>query len=518
MAGGNLSPRQKMINLMYLVLTAMLALNVSAEILKAFADINSSLEKSNTTVESRVSGLYEQFAKKMDDEPEKTKPNFDKSQQIKALVADLNKVIVDAKTKLTDEGGNKNGKDDEEDYMVQDGTKRLKSESDIDISTRLLVEDPQGGIPQLGQNLKAKLDEFRNKANALLGKDAEGRVLIPDTKPTNDGKSWLESSFSSMPLAGAITVLTKLQNDLKNTEAETVQYLLGDIDKATFKFNTLAAKVIAPRNILQGQTAEAEILLVAYDSRQQLDITAGGSRVNCVDGVGKLTLSGSTVGEKNINGVITVPDPSGGAAKTYPFSIPYNVSPPAASVSPTKMNVFYIGLENPVSVSAAGVASNKVFPSISAGTISGGGSSYIVKVTTPGTVNVSVAAEVDGKRTQMGSFPFRVKYVPDPIPQAGGMATGQIASGTFKATGGIIATLKDFDFDLRFNIVRFRMIYLAARQDPKVEFSTGPAWTGTMQNYINSAKPGDTFIFDEIQARGPDGIARKLTTATYRLQ
>ena len=143
MAGGTLSPRQKMINLMYLVLTALLALNVSAEILKAFAQIDNSLQVGNSSTSTKTSDKMAAF-KKLTDKDEKAKPNYEKAEQVRKICATLLADIRSVKDKLVAEGGNKNGKADEDDYEIKDGLKRLKSEDNIDISSRIMVAEPGG--------------------------------------------------------------------------------------------------------------------------------------------------------------------------------------------------------------------------------------------------------------------------------------------------------------------------------------------------------------------------------------
>jgi gliding motility-associated protein GldM len=519
MAGEKLSNRQKMINMMYLVLTALLALNVSAEVLKAFADIKQNLDRTNTTVESKNKGLYSAFAKKAADEPEKYKSNYEKAMQVQATSEALIKYIGEVENVMIDEAGKKDGKADATDY--QEGKPgRLLREDDIDASTRLLVGEAGKGTP-LGLGLVSKVQEARSKYFGYVepAKQAEFKAKILLQEPVGEGsKTWLQSTFGSMPVAGAMTQLTKLKNDVRNSETEMVSYLLNDVDAESFKFDQLVAQVIAPTNILQGQSAEARILLVAYDSRRDLNISVGGASITTQAGIGTYKLPNQGIGNKKIGGNIFVKDASG-VNKPYPFEFEYLVSAPSASVTADKMNVFYIGVDNPVTVAVAGVPNRDVRASMSNGTMnSAGDGKYNVRVSAPGESNVSVSAMVGGKSVSFGTKLFRIKRIPTPNASAGGLQPGSVPAGSFKVQGGVVAILKDFDFDARFNVEGFRFIYLPMKQDPRVDNATGPRFTGNMQNMMNAAKPGDTFVIDNIRARGPDGTPRQLDAITYRLQ
>lgn len=526
MASGNASPRQKMINMMYLVLTAMLALNVSAEILKAFAMINQSLEDTNSSIGQKNTALYAAFEKKLADEPGKTKAAYDKAMVVKRESEALLQFIGDIKARMIDMGGNKNGKEDAGDYKTEQGVRTVTEDGNIDISSQLLV-NPEGKSA-LGKELMDKINAYRKAVLAVIPTADQGKVKVymeeaKDPAPaTGSGvkKNWLQSNFGEMPLSGVVTLFTKFESDIRNTETEVVGYLLGAIDAASFKFDQLEAKVIAKSNyVLTGQDYEADVLLVAYDSRQALDIRLeGGGAVPVEAGMGRYKVKASAEGQRKWGGFIVVKDGNGQETK-YPFNAEYTVAKPAAVISPDKMNVFYIGVDNPVSISAPGVIPSNLLPSMTAGSISGKDGKYTVRVTQPGTVDVSVRGKgADGKPTPvLGQSTFRVKYVPDPIATVGGLESGQVGTAQFKAQGGMIALLKDFVFDLRFEIVSFRMIYIAPRRDPEVVNVTGPVFSGQAQQIVRNAKPGDRFIFDEVRAVGPDKVTRKLNAVTYGL-
>ncbi|MFN3529775.1 MAG: gliding motility protein GldM [Bacteroidia bacterium] len=527
MASGQQSPRQKMINMMYLVLTAMLALNVSAEILKAFAMINQSLEDTNVSIAQKNAALYAAFDAKMREEPGKTEASFKKAQQVKKESETLLNYITDLKNHLIDLGGNKNGEVDEGDFKEQQGVRSVIEDGNIDISSHVLVNPD--GKSERGLELMNMINTYRNNVIAQIPAEDRAKVKIyveeaKDPEPaagTGVRKNWLQSNFGDMPLSGVITLFSKYESDIRNTETEVISYLLGAIDASSLKFDQVIAKVIPKSNyVLVGQEYEADIMLVAFDSRQDLDIRLeDGTKVPVEGGLGRYKMKVTSEGSKTLAGFINVNKPGGGVDQMR-FETSYTVAKPAAVVSPDKMNVFYIGVENPVSISAPGVTPSNLRPSISGGgSITGKDGKYVVKVTQPGKVMVDVRGQgEEGKPAQLlGASEFRVKYVPDPLATVGGLDPGQVGTAQFKAQGGMIALLKDFDFDLRFDIQSFRMIYIAPRRDPEVVTVSGPIFTGQAQTIIRNAKPGDRFIFDEIKAMGPDKVTRKLPAATYGL-
>lgn len=527
MAAGNIGPRQKMINMMYLVLTAMLALNVSAEILKAFAMINQSLEDTNVSISQKNVVLYAAFEDKMKDEPGKTKASYDKAMIVKRESQAMLAYIRSIKTEMIDLGGNKNGEEDEGDYKVVQGVRTVIEDGNIDISSHMLVNPD--GKSEKGAALMSKINAYRKAVAGVLPAADRSKVKIyveeaksPEAASgSNVKKNWLQSNFGDMPLSGVITLFTKFESDVRNTETEVVAHLLGAIDAASYKFDNLEAKVIAKSNyVLTGQEYEADVLLVAYDSRQELDIRLeGGGTVPVEAGLGRYKVRASAEGMRKWGGFIVVKNPGTGEETRYPFNSEYTVAKPAAVISPDKMNVFYIGVDNPVSISAPGVTPANLMPSMTPGNISGKEGKYTVKVSQPGEVTVEVRGKgPDGKSTAvLGASKFRVKYVPDPIATIGGLDGGQVGTAQFKAQGGMIALLKDFVFDLRFEIQSFRMIYMAPRQDPQVIMVNGPIYSAPAAAIIRNAKPGDRFIFDEVKAIGPDRVTRKLNPVTYGL-
>ena len=532
MSSGNLTPRQKMINLMYLVLTAMLALNVSAEILKAFTVINNSLSKTNASVSAKNASSFTAFSEEASKNA-KAKPNFEKADKLRnttqELIDSVNAIKFDMIAVYT---GNKNGIVDEGDFEMMGGTKMYVSRRDRDVATHIMVDAKDQNGYNRGEGLEKLISETRKKISSLVpAGSVELYLEDPVGQKAGPGvtaKSWREAYFAEMPLTAALTFLTKLESDAINTEEEVLNFLMRDVAARQHKFEDLTAKVIAKNSyVLTGQDYEADILLVAYDKSTSHPVKIDGQDITVDGGMGKYKVRANTPGPKKYTGHIAVPDPVTGVDSLYAFEAEYMVARPAAVVSPTKMNVFYIGVDNPVSISAAGMAASSLRASISGGgnskiTPDAGEGNYIVRVSAPTKIGefakVNVSASVDGSTMSMGTSDFRVKFIPDPIPTVGGIKLSSIPSNQFSAQRGVIPMLDNFDFDVRFLVTGFRVIYLKPRQDPKVSSVSGASFNPEMLGWVRNANPGDRFVIDNIKVRGPDGRVRTLTSATYAIR
>ncbi|MFN8321631.1 MAG: GldM family protein [Chitinophagales bacterium] len=234
--------------------------------------------------------------------------------------------------------------------------------------------------------------------------------------------------------------------------------------------------------------------------------------------MGKLEQGGSGVGERKYTGIIRVKNPTGGYT-FYPFEGSYQVAAKAVVVSPIKMNVLYIGVDNPMKISVPGVGQGDVSASLAgAGTLSkNSDGTYTANVTGVGKCQINVSAKIEGKVQSMGSEEFRIKRIPDPVPMTSGkLRGGNVQSGTMKAQSGILALLENFDFDARFNVVSFQMVFSSKGEIFKAE-SPGPGFTAQMKGFIDRAKPKDIIFIDEIKVVGPDKQPRKLGQIAFTI-
>lgn len=530
MAGGKLSPRQKMIGMMYLVLTALLALNVSKEIINAFVTVNDSLEASNTNTTSRNERIYADFQKAMQNDPTKVGPFNTKAQSAKKLSAEMITYIDNLKKEITVkvEGLEANA--------AVPAPRDIARKDDYDIPTNILCGDKADGRGHAATALKEKINKF--KADVLKSMSPADQKLFgprldqmlntkdPDPKMVVDNKAtWEMATFYHNPVVATIALLTKFQGDVRNVESEIVNHLYTSIDAGSFKFDNLEARVIAPTSyVLTGQEYKADVFLAAYSSTSNPEITVEGAAIPVEGGLGKYSTRPGSEGLKKWGGVIKVKDPATNQIKEYPFTSEYIAAKPASVVSADKMNVLYIGVENPMSISVPGVADANVTATVSGGgatlvkNVKLGSSKYTAKATTQGEATVAITAKLDGKAVPMGQFKYRVKRVPDPVAMVNGKKGGPINKAELAAATSVNSIMENFDFELYFKVTKFRMTLIKKGRDPIELDAPSNLITPAMKAAIQGSGPGAKVYFEYIKASGPDGTTRSLSSVNFVLQ
>lgn len=515
-------PRQIMINIMYLVLTALLALNVSAEIFNAFKVVDKSMVKSNQALDESNNKMPEAIkagAKKRESlatYADRVEPARLYSKELDAYIQHL----IDTMINVT--GGYM--KDPETGQL----TDKLQGEKEKNVTTRLLVDK---GV---GEQLKAKILEYRDKYVSLLDTAdvatyADDIALAVDdaTWKTKKKKTWSEMNFNHMPLQAALPILRKFQNDNKNSEATILNYLATKVGTTTDvvldKFTVVSAA--KKSYVIKGETYEADIFLSAFagaDSKTGISISVDGRGLPVdAEGVAKYNATAGSVGVKKYSATVSVTNPVTNETQSFKKEFEYEVGERSVSVSATKMNVFYMGVDNPVAVSAAGVPSNQVNVSMSG---SGGGSisrnadgTFNVKVTTPtklgefAYVNVSAPGLTEKRE-------FRVKRIPDPVAKLSSSMGGVMNSGEFKAQRGLFAVLENFDFDARCEILGYQLVRVPRRQDPQVEANKGGPYNAGPKGLVDQAKAGDTYYFENVKAKCPgDASGRDINQLVFKI-
>ena len=489
-------PRQKMINIMYLVLTAILALNVSAEILEAFKTVDRSLINSNINIESGNKSLFTSLAAKLADP--KTNQALaqkwsDNANKVKTLSDNLNADIDALKLKLKQGANlvikNKNGK------TIEDF-----KEDNLDASTRLFETAGEGA--KLEVNLKAY------KA-AILAIDPEISNAFSDNFPVevgqtiigNDGntKSFTTAYFHMTPTVAALTILSKFQNNVKNAENQVVTYCHNKIGEVVVHMDQVGVLVGQSSNYLMpGQELVVTAGVGAYSSAVKSNIAVNGSPINLVNGQGeyKTKVNGAGKHTIQVSGSFTGED-----GKPVPISktIEYVVGVPGgAAIMLDKMNVFYIGVDNPVTISS-GTGWDKTSVSMTGGTISPGTSNRTVRVTSVGPASITVNAE--GRSSK---YDFRVKRIPDPVFKVG---DGKIRmpSVSFKAQDFCRAELENFDFDTKYSIVSATVYFSGANFSNVATASLNSNSLAAIKTLMARCGPGSVISFDNVKVTGPDG-------------
>ena len=496
MAGGKETPRQRMIGILYLVLLGLIALSIPESLMDAFKNITDSLNKSRDNVSTSINSTYTAFEQtKLKEQPERAKPQYDKAKQASAIVNDLNTYVDGLRKKLIEEGGG-----------INPNIGDVSARDNLDISPRIMVNQKNAEV------LRKKVDDTREKLLNLLGEKDSKTVnfsLNAVDPPARAGlkRKWEEAYFGDgIPLGATLTTLAKIQADAKNAESETVKKLLGKVDQAVVNLDKFNAVAVAPTSyVLVGQPYTAQVFLTASDSKSNPDITVEGARIPTAEGVGKYSGGTGSEGVHTWVGTITVKD-NDGKLKTYktaPQS--YQVARPSAVVSPDKMNVLFIGVANPVSVSAPGIPKEKLHVSISNGSLGGSNGKYEATVSSPGDATITVSGEMNGKTQVLGSTLFRIKRIPDPKAQFAGKSSGGTSSANLKAQDKLFAKLENFYFDIKFDVTRFTMYIMKPRQDAIILSSSGSELTPAMKQALGTIGPGSKVIFGNIMATGPGG-------------
>ncbi len=533
MAGGKETPRQKMIGMMYLVLTALLALNVQKEVLDAFVIVDESIVETNKNFAKKNEILYSAFEKALADDEKKTRPYYEKAEKAKKLSEELIKEINDVRARLLVEveGVEKEVADTMPSMYI---TKK----DNYDIPTHFMCGTAQDATNGEANKLKEKIIKFKEDMLNLLDEEDQAEMKIGLNVENSYNASlekeatWEYNNFYHTVSVATVVILNKLIAEVKNAEADIVSKLLESISAGDFKFDKIDSKVVPnSKIILQGEKYIADIFVAAYSTTQTPEVVLGDwdsasqsfigdtTMIFGKDGVVRLERTGAGTGENEIEGVINVMTPTG-EKKPYPFKTSYTVVPPTATVSADKMNVFYIGLENPVSISVPGVSSDKIRPGISSGSIrsAGGAGKYTVTVPTGvREVNVSVSAEMGGSMRSMGSFPFRVKKVPDPVPMVANQKGGTIGKGLLTAAPIVEARLENFLFDgVNYSVTSFKfsMIVNGLIQERQI---SGYRLDQNAINMIKNARSNEKVYFEDIKAKGPDGTTRSIGNVILRI-
>lgn len=509
-------PRQLMINLMYLVLTAMLALNVSSEILHAFEVINESITSSNSSIEDKNKEIYEAFQEKEDDpvQRDRIKKYNDKAKVVKAKSAAMIEYLKEWKERVIEEAGGR----------TEEG--EIKRKDNIDASTYLLVEKKGGDtLKDALVNLRNDLlDVINPKYKASISKDLPLRIADVEKNDNNPQGDWSTAFFHNMPTMAVVTLMSKFQNDVRNSEALILNQLAAESGEDILKFDEIAAIAVPTQSYaLEGQKIEAKILMAAYNKslEPKISITQGGGTVKEVkDGVGQYEVTASGIGLKTVKGRVSVD--LGGRQEERDFEFQYMVGSTGASMQLDKMNVFYIGVPNPITVSAAGYSLQDVSVSIDGAQIEKGEElgKYIVRVNEQGEVDANILAKTEGATKKVGGMKVRVKFIPDPVAKVGGKSQGAIKTNIFKAQRGILADLDNFDFDARFVVSSYRFSLLPKRGELLGPYDVkGPYLDKdkNVANLIQRAAPGDRVFIEEIRAVGPDKRPRGLNSITLLL-
>lgn len=515
MAGKGLSPRQKMINLMYLVLTALLALNVSAEVLNAFVLFDKSIRESTESIMKKNEDSYNEFEKAYSLNKDKVQKWYDIAAELKKETQILVDFVQEVKVAVVVAADGEEG-----------DVEHVEKKDENNVGGEIMVG--QG----MGEELKEKIEKYRDFCLSILdNKESSLYIKISSTLNTDPIESlsepgkmipWVEANFEHLPLIAVVAMASKMQNDVRNVESDLLTYLLGQIGKGEMSFNKIEAVVKTSSSyVLVGEQFEAQIFVAASDStKDPIVILDGGTKLQVKDGKGIYTGNTASVGLRTVKGVIKLYNPKTGDTTDYPFSSDYQVVAPSVAISPTKMNVFYIGVSNPVDITASGVTPDQVVAGISGagGKLKKvGNGKYTVTVSSRGDATINVSANVNGGTRRLGSSKFRCMPVPSPYATVGGNKGGTMAKSTLLVQNFVKAQLDNFVFDLKFPVVGFTVS--ATIQGFTEEYTSNSAQiTAPQKGLIRQLKKGQKVYFENIRCRAPDGSIRQLGTVNFKLR
>ncbi|MBC8486887.1 MAG: gliding motility protein GldM [Bacteroidetes bacterium] len=520
MAGYKETPRQKMIAMMYLVLTALLALNVSREILSAFLVVNESMETTTEQFSLKVDEIFTDFEAQYTINPKKVGKYWEQAQTARSLSDSLVNYIEGLKAKVISltEGISIEEADTISLYNIN-------KKDNFDRPTNFFI----GSDTKKGEatNLLDSITTYKEKMIKLVDEDDRAGFdlgLKTDGDYRNaDGKSqpWARHHFYHTILAADLAILNKFIAEIYNAEANVINYLYSSISAEDFKFDEVSAKVIASSNyIFQGDDYRAEIIVAAYDSKQHPDIyvlegadTLPHGKINLAKkietdkGKGILILPQSTEGTKKYAGIVQIKNPWG-VPTNYHFKSEFIVAKPSATISATKMNVFYRGVDNPVSISASGKADAQIRPDITSGRIVRTDQGWVVRNIPPEAyeTTIRIFAEDNGGRKFMGEQLFRVKRLPDPIAKVIGISDGKISTKKMLANPFLLCQLPEgVDFEYDFKVTSFTMFIPQGGGYFSTEKAENQMFSQKMVDQIQNLKKNDVILFQDIKVRGPEG-------------
>lgn len=570
MAGGKETPRQKMIGMMYLVLTALLAMNISKDVLNAFIQINKGLGKTNEILENKAAATIESINQSK--EGAKAVPFQQAAAQVSQWTDDMVKYIEEIKARSmacavkrneTGEGFEEfivEGKAIYPDYKNAEGDQLVKTPDSQDQTSMLIGSDPANPRQDAfsAAELRKKLTEYRDRLlNLSVTKaDSSGKswTLPEDVKAAitgafdfpkgvdHDGveEEWEVNNFYHMPLVAVLANFSKIQTDVMNAKNNVVAALAAGINASDLKFTDVTVAVVPKQSyVLRGGEFEVEIYLAAFNKTSKTKVYMGGEAsptstpaVFDVSGksaiesnsdgkcIFKANTGGMSLGEHSYRGQIAYM--KDGKEEYIPFIVPpVFVGEPALVVSPVQMNVFYRGLDNPVEISVPGVPQSSVEASCTGCQTfaKGDKGTWNVRPGADQKATISVSATINGEKKSIGTKEFRVKRIPDPIPSFGGKkpTDGTIARGDASVASGVAANMENFDFNVKVVVKSFKLTIVSGAGNLKEYPSSSNRISEAGSEAIKKAKVGEKIFIEDIMVDMPDGQTRKLAPISLKI-
>lgn len=509
------SPRQKMINLMYLVFIAMMAINISAEVLDGFDLVEDGLQQTIKSTDEQNNMLVDRMKDLHNQNPVKSEIWFQKAVSFKQKSDSLYNYIQTLKVQIVKESDGKDGN-------VND----IKNNGDLNAASAVMLSP----LNNQGKKLRNQIDDFRTFASGFVSEDKkliiEERLNTKPSKRAKDNKNWEQTLFDHMPTSAAVTLLTKIQTDIKAVEGEVLSELIGSVDADDYRVNNLEALVV-PKSmvVMQGGAYEGQIILSAVDSTKRPRIYVGNSLLDDSRN-GFFTIPAGGVGaDKAFTGRIELDRP-GKSPINIPFATKYTVVEPMATVAPTLMNVLYAGIANELSISVPGVSNDRLSASMTNGTLTRAGNFWTARPARVGQeVVISVSAKVGDVTREVARKTFKVRALPDPTPyieyqDAGNVKMfkgGRLSKAAILSAPGVKAAIDDGLLNIQFRVIRFTTVFPDGMGNMIREISNGSSFSDNQQTQIRRMTRGKSFFITDVRVVGPDGVERDLTAIEVRV-
>lgn len=507
----NMSPRQRMINLMYIVLTAMLALNVSSDVLQGFTQVNDGLVRSNDNVGARNDAVYRRLEAVAADNPRKGERWYSAATDVRVATRRLYSFVDSLKQAIVLEADGKNG-----------DLRDIKKQEDFEAVSVVMLNP----VSSQGRRLRERIGRYRAMLVDMTddsAKRADITAALATDAVAQKGSAmsvdWETGLFDGTPAIAAITLLSKIQNYIRFAEGETLTHLLSKVDAGDLRVNSLNAFVIPQsRNVMRGDSYSADIVLAAVDTTRLPAIYMDGVRL--AGNGGHIDIPAMSPGLHTHSGYLEVTHDDGTVSR-HEFSPEYTVVEPSATVSATMMNVFYAGIDNPVDISVPSVEPSAVSATMTGGTLSRSGRGWVARPSKVGSdVVITVTADVGGRKQTVAKTTFHVRKLPDPAPYIAlddtkghtlrYRGSKPIAKPQLMAASGIGAAIDDGMLDIACKVLGFETVFFDSMGNAMPEVSDGASFSRRQKEAIKRMSRGKRFFISRVRALGPDGIERDI--------
>lgn len=510
------SPRQKMINLMYLVFIALMAMNIPAEVLDGLVMVENSIEASIKNISNRNQLIMDEFGDAYSQNKTKVGPWYEKAKLFHRKTDSIYQEIQNTKLLIVKEADGEQGTLD-----------KIEHKDDLNAAGTVMLSP----LTHRGKKLKEAVDAYRKIAVSLVSDPNKKKVIEQDLatiaqgNAAKEGKNWQESLFDQMPVVASLTMLTQLQSNIRQTEGEVLANLLANVDVGDFRVNQINAYVIPKSNIImKGGSYEANIILSAEDSTKRPRFFVNG---RFLDGGmrGMFRVGTGSVGTFPVKGYAELTRGDGSILRRE-FSSEYMVIEPMATVAPVLMNLLYAGIQNELSISVPGVPSQNISASMQGGSLTRSGDKWFARPSQVGKdVVIIVTAKVGDRTQEVARKTFRVRALPDPTPFIEYMdgnnpkrfKGGALSKGVLVGVSDLKAAIDDGFLNISFSVLSFRTIFIDGMGNAIPEVSNGANFSDRQREQIKRLSRGKYFFISTVKAKGPDGIVRDISPMEVRV-